>query len=91
VPYDNYDPRTRKWYTLAHDEKGLITSPNYIFKATGETGFTYSQRADNQHAVIGLDVSLALLSAFCKNKGYRLAARPPSCQSPVRLLPASQR
>lgn len=78
VPYDNYDPRTRKWYTLAHDEKGLITSPNYIFKATGETGFTYSQRADNQHAVIGLDVSLALLSAFLQQQGL-----PPGSQAAI--------
>ena len=77
-PYDNYDPRTRKWYTLAHDEKGLITSPNYIFKATGETGFTYSQRADNQHAVIGLDVSLTLLSAFLQQQGL-----PPGSQAAI--------
>jgi hypothetical protein len=62
-----------------------------MFKATGETGFTYSQLADNQHAVIGLDVSLASLSAFLQNKDYRLAARPQSCQSQVRLLPVSQR
>lgn len=78
VPYDNYDPRTRKWYTLAHDKKGLITSPNYIFKATGETGFTYSQRADNQHAVMGLDVSLALLSAFLQQQGL-----PPGSQAAI--------
>ena len=78
VPYDNYDPRGRKWFTLASAEKGLITSPNYIFKGTGETGFTYSQQADNQHAVIGLDVSLASLSAFLLQQGL-----PPGSQAAI--------
>ncbi|MBF7994905.1 HD domain-containing phosphohydrolase [Rahnella laticis] len=78
VPYDNYDPRSRKWFTLASAEKGLITSPNYIFKGTGETGFTYSQQADNQHAVIGLDVSLASLSAFLQQQGL-----PPGSQAAI--------
>lgn len=78
VPYDNYDPRTRGWYTLARSEKALITSPNYIFKATGETGFTYSQQADNQHTVIGLDVSLASLSAFLQQQGL-----PPGSQAAI--------
>ncbi len=78
VPYDNYDPRTRTWYTFAHSEQGLITSPNYVFRATGETGFTYSQLADNQHAVIGLDVSLASLSAFLQQQGL-----PPGSQAAI--------
>lgn len=78
VPYDNYDPRARKWYTLARSETGLVTSPNYMFKATGETGFTYSQLADNQHAVIGLDVSLASLSAFLQKQGL-----PPGSQAAI--------
>lgn len=78
VSYDNYDPRTRTWYTLARSEQGLITSPNYIFKATGETGFTYSQLADNQHAVIGLDVSLASLSGFLQQQGL-----PPGSQAAI--------
>lgn len=69
VPYDNYDPRTRPWYMLARAETGLITSPNYVFRATGETGFTYSQQAENQHVVIGLDVSFASLSAFLQQQG----------------------
>lgn len=78
VPYDNYDPRTREWFTLAHSDKTLITSPNYVFKATGETGFTYSQQADNQRAVIGLDVSLASLSAFLQQQGL-----PPGSQAAI--------
>lgn len=78
VPYDNYDPRTREWFSLARSAKDLITSPNYVFKATGETGFTYSQQADNQHAVIGLDVSLASLSAFLQQQGL-----PPGSQAAI--------
>jgi methyl-accepting chemotaxis protein len=49
-----------------------------MFKATGETGFTYSQLADNQHAVIGLDVSLASLSAFLQKQGL-----PPGSQAAI--------
>lgn len=78
VPYDNYDPRSRTWYTLARSETRLVTSPNYVFRATGETGFTYSQLADNQHAVIGLDVSLSSLSAFLQQQGL-----PPGSQAAI--------
>lgn len=66
---DPFDPRTRDWFRHALQQPGLVTSPNYTFKGTGETGFTYSRQADNQRAVIGLDVSLALLSQFLKQQG----------------------
>lgn len=66
---DPFDPRTRPWYILAAKTTDLITSPNYRFQATGETGFTYSRLADNRQAVIGLDVSLASLSQFLKQQG----------------------
>ncbi|MGE4800031.1 HD domain-containing phosphohydrolase [Yersinia hibernica] len=61
---DNYDPRKRDWFILASASPTLITSPIYIFKGTGEAGFTYSRRSENNQAVIGLDVSLASLSQF---------------------------
>ncbi|QHB32999.1 metal-dependent phosphohydrolase [Yersinia canariae] len=61
---DNYDPRRRDWFILASASPTLITSPIYIFKGTGEAGFTYSRRSENNQAVIGLDVSLASLSQF---------------------------
>lgn len=66
--YDSYDPRTRSWFILASKSTDLITSPNYTFKGTGETGFTYSRQAENKHAVIGLDVSLASLSQFLQRQ-----------------------
>ncbi|WP_437889552.1 HD domain-containing phosphohydrolase [Phytobacter sp. V91] len=78
APYDNYDPRSREWFTLARAGKGLITSPNYVFRATGETGFTYSRQADNPRAVIGLDVSLASLSEFLQQQGL-----PPGSQAAI--------
>ncbi|AJW28933.1 metal-dependent phosphohydrolase [Chania multitudinisentens RB-25] len=68
VDNDQYDPRTRSWFIQASKNPGLATSPNYIFKVTGETGFTYSRQAENKHAVTGLDVSLASLSQFLKQQ-----------------------
>ncbi|CNH35491.1 putative chemotactic transducer-related protein [Yersinia pekkanenii] len=61
---DNYDPRQRDWFILASASPSLVTSPIYIFKGTGEAGFTYSRQAENKQAIIGLDVSLASLSQF---------------------------
>lgn len=61
---DNYDPRLRDWFILASASPTLVTSPIYIFKGTGEAGFTYSRQAENKKAIIGLDVSLASLSQF---------------------------
>ncbi|PVZ79438.1 metal-dependent phosphohydrolase [Serratia sp. S1B] len=64
LPFNHFDPRERPWYQLAAHTKNLVTSPLYTFKATGETGFTYSIQDKNSGAVIGLDVSLASLSLF---------------------------
>lgn len=61
---DNYDPRRRDWFILASASPTLVTSPIYIFKGTGEAGFTYSRRSENNQSIIGLDVSLASLSQF---------------------------
>ncbi len=61
---DNYDPRRRDWFILASATPTLVTSPIYIFKGTGEAGFTYSRQAENKQSIIGLDVSLASLSQF---------------------------
>lgn len=73
-----FDPRSRDWFILASKQPGLVVSPTYTFKGTGETGFTYSRRADNQHAVIGMDVSLASLSQFLHRQGL-----PPSSQAAI--------
>lgn len=63
-----FDPRTRDWFIQAKTKAGLIATPAYIFKATGEPGFTFSRFADNKKAVIGLDVSLASLSDFLQRQ-----------------------
>lgn len=73
---DNYDPRQRDWFILASQTPTLITSPIYIFKGTGEAGFTYSREAENTQAVIGLDVSLASLSQFLVKQNL-----PPDSQA----------
>ncbi len=73
---DNYDPRRRDWFILASASPTLITSPIYIFKGTGEAGFTYSRQAENKKAIIGLDVSLASLSQFLVRQNL-----PPSSQA----------
>lgn len=73
---DNYDPRLRDWFILASASPTLITSPIYIFKGTGEAGFTYSRQAENKKAIIGLDVSLASLSQFLVRQNL-----PPGSQA----------
>ncbi len=73
---DGYDPRRRDWFILASQNASLNTSPNYIFKGTGEIGFTYSRRAENKQAIIGLDVSLASLSQFLAKQNL-----PPGSQA----------
>lgn len=78
---DGYDPRRRNWFILASQNASLNTSPNYIFKGTGEIGFTYSRRAENKQAIIGLDVSLASLSQFLAKQNL-----PPGSQAARRLL-----
>lgn len=73
---DNYDPRRRDWFILASASPTLVTSPIYIFKGTGEAGFTYSRQAENKKAIIGLDVSLASLSQFLVRQNL-----PPGSQA----------
>lgn len=76
-PFNHFDPRVRPWYQLAVKIKNLVTSPLYTFKATGETGFTYSIQDKYSGAVIGLDVSLASLSLFLERN------LPPNSQAAV--------
>lgn len=73
-----FDPRTRSWFIEATKQHGLVTSPIYTFKATGLLGFTYSRQADNEHAVIGVDVTLSLLSQFLQQQHL-----PPGSQAVV--------
>lgn len=77
LPFNHFDPRVRPWYQLAVNTKNLVTSPLYTFKATGETGFTYSIQDKHSGAVIGLDVSLASLSLFLERN------LPPNSQAAV--------
>ncbi|KEY58843.1 HD domain-containing phosphohydrolase [Serratia sp. DD3] len=77
LPFNHFDPRERPWYQLAAQTQNLVTSPLYTFKASGETGFTYSIQDKHSGAVIGLDVSLASLSLFLERN------LPPNSQAAV--------
>ncbi|MHA7846545.1 HD domain-containing phosphohydrolase [Serratia sp. D1N4] len=73
-----FDPRTRSWFIEAAKQHSLVTSPIYTFKGTGLVGFTYSRQADNGQAVIGLDVTLSLLSQFLQQQHL-----PPGSQAAI--------
>lgn len=68
VMNEPFDPRLRSWFTQALQNNRMVVSPIYIYKATGEPGITFSKRAVNQHAVVGLDISLAALNQFLQQQ-----------------------
>ncbi|QWK94615.1 cache domain-containing protein, partial [Plesiomonas shigelloides] len=57
-----YDPRERGWYQASVNTDQQIMSPMYVFASSREIGTTLSRRAKNQHAVIGIDISLRTFS-----------------------------
>ncbi|MEQ8442947.1 MAG: cache domain-containing protein [Alphaproteobacteria bacterium] len=64
-----YDPRERPWYRNAQAADGIVWSDPYIFFTSQQPGVTVSRRSGvgpdrSVSGVIGLDVSLARLSAF---------------------------
>ncbi|PKA72231.1 HD-GYP domain-containing protein (c-di-GMP phosphodiesterase class II) [Pseudomonas baetica] len=61
-PEDNYDPRSRAWFTDARQQAGQITTEPYVFFSTHNVGTTLARRS-GEHAVIGADLTLAALSA----------------------------
>ncbi|HAS73506.1 MAG TPA: hypothetical protein DCS67_05120, partial [Clostridiales bacterium UBA8960] len=56
---DNYDPRTRPWYSIALNEKGRVnwTEP-YVDHGTGEFTITASKYVGN-NMVVGVDILLS--------------------------------
>ncbi|MGE8151716.1 HD domain-containing phosphohydrolase [Pseudomonas vancouverensis] len=61
-PDDSYDPRTRTWFTNAHNDDDQITTEPYVFFSTHNIGTTLARRS-NENAVMGADLTLADLSA----------------------------
>ncbi|MHC8306698.1 HD domain-containing phosphohydrolase [Pseudomonas sp. PB3P13] len=59
---DDFDPRTRTWFTAARGESEQITTEPYVFFSTRNAGTTLARRA-GEHAVIGADLTLDELSA----------------------------
>ena len=61
-PDDDYDPRTRAWFSSARSEQEQITTEPYVFFSTHNVGTTLARRSGEQ-AVMGADLTLAELSA----------------------------
>jgi len=57
-PTNQYDPRTRNWYTGAKSEGKLFVTPPYPFFATEEVGVSFAQPTQNGAGVAGMDISL---------------------------------
>lgn len=62
---NDFDPRTRPWYTQAVNNKGqvAITAP-YISQGTGDMVITITQALPDNSGVIGLDLNISTLSAI---------------------------
>ncbi|OPX55816.1 HD domain-containing protein [Oceanospirillum multiglobuliferum] len=60
--YD-YDPRRRGWYIDAKANKKQVLTAPYLFFTTREIGITLAQKAYTGTAIIGMDASVADLSA----------------------------
>ncbi|NNC43841.1 MAG: hypothetical protein HKO03_11450 [Acidimicrobiia bacterium] len=67
-PADEYDPRTRPWFTLASEKSTTILTDPYVFftsQRPGVTAATPVYSADGSIAgVVGIDVELSDLSSF---------------------------
>jgi len=65
---DDYDPRSRPWYTQAENALGTTWSAPYLFRTTRDPGITASLRVTPAGkkvvGVVGVDVMLQDLSAF---------------------------
>ncbi len=61
-PDEDYDPRTRAWFSSARSEQEQITTEPYVFFSTHNVSTTLARRSGEQ-AVMGADLTLAELSA----------------------------
>ena len=73
-PTDDYDPRTRPWFTGALDTGDVYWTGIYIFFSDHKPGITVSSRVPEPgglHRVFGVDVTLDELSRFLAVAGDR--------------------
>ncbi len=66
-PDYQYNPRTRGWYVDAKQTQAQVLTPPYLFYTTKEIGITLAMQAHVGHNVIGMDASVADLSAQLAN------------------------
>ncbi|NMG01602.1 GAF domain-containing protein [Azoarcus taiwanensis] len=59
-----YDPTERDWYRTARAHHELVLTEPYVFQSSGALGLTVARRIDEAPGVVGVDLSLAALSAF---------------------------
>ncbi|MFT0859918.1 cache domain-containing protein, partial [Ancylobacter sp. G4_0304] len=69
-----YDPRNRRWYYDAFASDGAVLTDPYRFFATAESGVTIARRIASNRGVMGIDLSLADLSAALR----RMKSTPSS-------------
>ncbi|ASJ72734.1 HD domain-containing phosphohydrolase [Granulosicoccus antarcticus] len=58
-----YDPRSRDWYRLASRSSELLHTDFHTFFTTRETGTTIARRIGETKSVVGVDITLEILSA----------------------------
>jgi hypothetical protein len=68
-PSDDFDPRTRPWYTDALDEDAAIWTKPYIFFTSQAPGITTAVPVHNRlgsapRGAVGVDIKITALSAF---------------------------
>ncbi|MBT9531189.1 MAG: cache and HAMP domain-containing protein, partial [Pseudomonas sp.] len=62
LPYEQFDPRQRPWYTTALSQQAQITTAPYAFFSTHEVGTTLARQI-GQDVVLAADLTLANLCA----------------------------
>ncbi|RNF35112.1 cache domain-containing protein [Paracoccus methylarcula] len=71
-PTDNFDPRTRPWYTRARDTLDTIWTDPYIFFTAQQPGITLAapvrkDGAQGIRGVVGVDIEISSISEFLSN------------------------
>lgn len=63
APTFEVDPRVRPWYEQAVQTRGLAITQPYVFYSSRQVGVSLARRAHHARSVVGLDMTLANLSA----------------------------
>ena len=71
-PDDNFDPRTRPWYTGALDSNAEVWTQPYIFYTSRRPGLTVASSVRGSQGVtlgvVGADIELSAISEFLKTQ-----------------------